>query len=89
MRPLYDKIKPARDKTLSHNDLKSIQNQSTLGSFQKGLDKKYFEALKKFAEVAYEAATNEKMLSFDTVERDVAAFIVQFNKGSCKDVFNS
>ncbi len=42
------RIKPARNKILSHNDLKTFISESTHGDFEEGADIKYFEELQKF-----------------------------------------
>jgi len=47
---LFEKIKPARDKLLAHNDLKTHMEKATLGEFPEGLDKEYFLALQELAD---------------------------------------
>ena len=51
---LAKKLRPARNKVLSHNDLSAILESSSLGEFEKGADIKYFEALQEFANVVYD-----------------------------------
>ncbi len=43
---LFERIKPARNKVIAHNDLKElIDEEATLGAFPDGLDDKYFSVL--------------------------------------------
>ena len=48
---LNEKIRPARNKILSHNDLETIMNQATLGAFPAEADTAYFKALEEFVNV--------------------------------------
>lgn len=46
---LFEKIKPARDKIIAHNDHKTLMEKATLGEFPEGDDKEYFLALQELA----------------------------------------
>jgi len=54
MESLAKRIKPARNKLLSHNDLKTIIKNSTLGDFEEGADSKYFNLLQKFVNLVHD-----------------------------------
>lgn len=47
---LFEKIKPARDKVIAHNDFETLTGETTLGAFPDGLDEKYFEALRELVD---------------------------------------
>jgi hypothetical protein len=48
---LDQKIRPARHKILSHNDLETILRGDPLGEFPKGMDDDYFKTLQEFVNV--------------------------------------
>ena len=48
----YRIISKARHKLIAHNDGKSLIKAGALGSFKEGIDKEYFDNLKKFANLA-------------------------------------
>ena len=54
MEDLSNRIKPARNKVLSHNDMKTIISDSTLGDFKKGEDVKYFKNLQDFVNIVHD-----------------------------------
>jgi len=45
---LYEKIKPARDRILCHNDYQTFLRNRGLGKFPKNADREYFDTLKEF-----------------------------------------
>jgi hypothetical protein len=45
---LWNRIKPARNKMLAHNDLETLMSDATLGAFPAGMDDKYFDTLQDF-----------------------------------------
>ncbi len=47
------KLKSARNKILSHNDLKTILDDAKLGDFNKNEDVEYFETLQEFVNIVY------------------------------------
>ena len=42
---LWERLKPARNKALAHNDLETLMANVPLGSFPEGADVEYFDAL--------------------------------------------
>jgi hypothetical protein len=50
------KIRPARNKILSHNDLETYLNEPTLGAFPDEADTEYFKALEEFVNIVHENA---------------------------------
>ena len=48
-----DKLRKARSKILSHNDLEAILEGSALGAFPTGEDVEYFNALQKFVNIVH------------------------------------
>ncbi len=63
-------IRPARNKILVHSDRKTILNASNLGGFPKDDDLKYFEALKKFANIVHEKVIGGPCLFDDLAMND-------------------
>lgn len=51
---LAKKLRLARNKILSHNDLAAILDASYLGEFEQGADIKYFKTLQEFVNVVHE-----------------------------------
>ena len=47
------KLKSARNKILSHNDLKTILENAQLGAFDQNDDVKYFDTLQEFTNIVY------------------------------------
>ena len=56
---LAQKIRPARNKILSHNDLEAILSESTFGEFPAEADTEYFKTLEEFVNVLYENPIGE------------------------------
>jgi len=54
---LAAKIRQARNKILSHNDLETILNESTLGAFPAEADTEYFKILEEFTNIVCENST--------------------------------
>lgn len=57
---LHLKIRPARNKILSHNDLKTILKKKTLGAFPPEADTTYFRILEEFANLIREKGAGKK-----------------------------
>jgi hypothetical protein len=69
------KIKSARNKILSHNDLKTILDDARLGGFDKGDDAKYFDTLQEFTNIIYNDVMGSKF-SFPTeIASDATALL--------------
>lgn len=69
------KIKSARNKCLSHNDLESILAGENLGEFQEGEDDAYFECLQEFVNIVHEEKVGGLWPFDDLVKNDVEAFL--------------
>jgi hypothetical protein len=75
------KLRKARNKLLSHNDLSTILQTHDLGDFDKDDDTEYFHHLCKFASIVREAILSERFLYDDLVRNDVDIFMACFNRG--------
>ena len=75
-------IRTARNKLLSHNDLTTILSGTTLGEFDDGVDKEYFENLKTLVNVIHEEAVGGPFPFDELTENDVAIFMSAFAKGA-------
>lgn len=69
------KIRPARHKILSHNDLKTALSGLTLGAFPEGEDVKYFKDLQEFVDVVHDALLGGPSPFSDDARRDATALI--------------
>ncbi len=69
------KIRPARNKILTHNDLEAIMNESTLGAFEAEADTKYFRTLEEFANVICENSRGESWHYFTDVEPETQMLV--------------
>ena len=81
MTALITPIKDARNKLLSHNDLKTILESNQLGSFEAGKDDDYFRCLQEFASVVSEATVGESFVYDNLVKNDIEIFMACFNRG--------
>ena len=68
-------LKKARNKILSHNDLKAILDGTDLGAFDKGLDDRYFRDLQSFVNIAHDRASSGPYPFDDLVNVDVREFL--------------
>ena len=77
LKGLADKIRPARHKFLSHNDLESILSNAVLGKFEKGADDEYYKLLQKFVDIVHinTPAYGRPYPFDDTVEKDVQSIL--------------
>ncbi len=50
---LYQRISPARNKVIAHNDLGVLLQVEPIGEFPEGLDKEYFQCLQEFASLVH------------------------------------
>jgi len=79
---LSEPVRTARNKILSHNDLKIILgNNGPLGKFNTGEDKTYFTALIEFCNLVSQQVLNEPFVYDDLVRNDVSGFMSQFKRG--------
>ena len=72
---LWNRIKPARHKILAHNDLKTYRADETLGSFPKGADNEYFEALQALVNEVHEKWVGGPYPFNDLAQADVSEFL--------------
>ena len=75
MKALVSKLRGARNKSLSHNDLATIVAGATLGAFAQGADDRYFEVLQEFVNTVHEQVIGGPWPFDDIVKNDVAAFL--------------
>jgi len=72
-----EKLKTARNKILSHNDLETMLNGSSHGTFAEGDDVKYFKSLQEFVNVVYDATVGGPNLFSEDAAKD-AVIVSQF-----------
>lgn len=72
---LKEKILPARNKILSHNDLKTILADRHLGEFPKGEDEEYFQILQNFVNMVHDRWLGGPYPFNDLAETDVHEFL--------------
>lgn len=82
---LAAKIRPARHKMLSHNDLETILSGVTLGEFPDGEDDKYFKTLQEFADIISAAVIGEKRPFSENATRISKGFLWFFREEACKN----
>lgn len=68
-------LKAARNKILSHNDLKTILSGAKMGAFAKGLDDKYFRDLQSLVDLAHDRAIGGPFPFDDLVNVDIREFL--------------
>jgi len=71
---LPKKLRSARNKVLSHNDLAAIAADLPLGRFEKGEDIEYFKALQEFVDIVHDEVVGGPYPFNDLVKNDVDAF---------------
>ena len=76
---LAQKIRPARHKVLSHNDLETILSGATLGAFPKGEDDNYFKALQEFVDIVHDRVIGGPSPFSEDASKD-AALLLSFLK---------
>lgn len=69
------KLRKARNKVLSHNDLDAVMSYSRLGSFEKNDDAKYFQKLQEFVDLVHDEVIGGPWPFDDRVRRDTTALI--------------
>lgn len=69
------RLRDARNKSLSHNDLATIVAGATLGAFANGADDEYFKVLQEFVNTVHEQVVGGPWPFNDLVKNDVAAFL--------------
>ena len=69
-----EKLQGARNKILSHYDLRTILAEAQLGSFPIGDDKKYFEGLQEFVNIVHDQVVGGPYPFNNFVKNDIAFF---------------
>jgi len=72
---LFDKLKPARNKVLAHNDLEAIMESAALGGFPEDLDDEYFSALQELVNAVSEKWLDGPYPFNDLAGADVEEFL--------------
>ena len=65
-----DRIRPARNRLISHNDLATVLNGQRLGTFEAGADQRYFKTLNSFMSSAYQGAVGGPCAPFATLKTE-------------------
>ena len=76
------KLREARNKIISHNDLSTILQMTDFGKFNQGDDVEYFNHLYKFASIVSQRVLGKIFLYDDLVKNDVQFFMSAFERGS-------
>jgi len=82
---LANKIRPARHKILSHNDLETILSEATLGEFPDGEDDHYFKTLQEFVDVIHNSVIGGSMPFIEDAARVANELLWFFGEKACKD----
>ena len=72
---LWERLKPARNKALAHNDLETLMADTALGSFPEGADEEYFAALQALANEVHEKWVGGPYPFNDLAQNDVREFL--------------
>lgn len=72
---LDGKVRPARNRRISHNDLAAVLSEQPLGDFASGADRRYFKTLHSFVSTAYLSATGGPCAQFSTLKDDTQLVI--------------
>lgn len=74
---LNRKIRSARNRIISHNDLATILANEPLGGFDIGADKRYFKMLHKFVKLVYLEVSGDPCADFSTFPRGDATLALK------------
>lgn len=72
---LWDRLKTARNKLLSHHDLKAVIAGVPLGAFDKDADIEYFTALQEFVNIVHDRWEEGPYPFNDLAKQDVKEFL--------------
>ena len=72
---LWERLKPARNKALAHNDLETLMADAALGSFPEGADEEYFAALQTLVNEVHEKWVDGPYPFNDLANADVEEFL--------------
>jgi hypothetical protein len=77
---LWNRLKPARNKILAHNDLMTLMSDTALGEFPKGLDDEYFVTLQAFVNEVYDKWVGGPWPFNDLAKADVREFLALLDR---------
>jgi len=72
---LWERLKPARNKALAHNDLETLMTDAALGSFPQGAGEDYFAALQALVNEVHEKWVGGPYPFNDLARADVEEFL--------------
>lgn len=72
---LWERLKPARNKALAHNDLETLMADVALGSFPEGADEEYFAALQALVNEVHDKWVGGPYPFNDLARADVEEFL--------------
>jgi hypothetical protein len=72
---LWNRLKPARNNALAHNDLETIMANTALGSFPEGADNEYFDALQTLVNEVHEKWVGGPYPFNNLAQADVKEFL--------------
>jgi hypothetical protein len=72
---LWERLKPARNKALAHNDLETLMADAALGAFPEGADEEYFAALQDLVNEVHEKWVGGPYPFNDLAQADVQEFL--------------
>lgn len=78
------KIRPARNRLISHSDLATILNGQALGGFDAGDDQKYFKTLSLFVSTAFQSAVGGPCAAFSTLTDDTERAVATLAKSTIR-----
>ncbi|MCC6502407.1 MAG: hypothetical protein IT362_04635 [Deltaproteobacteria bacterium] len=84
---LRQKIKPARNKILSHNDLETILNDTLHGKFCKDADIEYFNTLQEFVNVIHDKEFGGPYPLENSMAKNDALILVDVLMGKLNPLF--
>jgi len=79
------KIRPARNRYLSHNDLETILSGEVLGAFDDGEDDKHFKALQEFVDVVHNSVIGGPIPFSEDAGRVTTGLLWFFREEACKN----
>lgn len=77
---LAKKLRSARNKVISHNDLSAILGAPLLGEFEQGADCKYFETLQEFVNIVHDKAVGGLFLFNDLAVNDAKLLLAALTR---------
>jgi len=77
---LWERLKPARNKALAHNDLETLMAGVVLGAFPEGADEEYFAALQALVNEVHEKWVGGPRPFNDLAQADVREFLALFEQ---------